>query len=136
MKKETIAKRICKNFLTSKGELSARHTGVLIDLLTSKPGRRYRYFTWCRSGRLVSARNSGLRYYEVFDALGLDFICDNDAPRGGRDGDYFQLTKKGENQVKDIRAHLVSVGVNYLISVDHQRREKLARIFKALAGVA
>lgn len=57
---------------------------------------------WRGNGRHISL--SDCRYYAAInfcDKLRIDYELGNDAPRGGKEGDYVKLTEKGKRQVAE-----------------------------------
>ena len=41
----------------------------------------------------------------MLKALGIDYTTGNDAPRGGAEGNYIELTAKGKRQIKEFQAY-------------------------------
>lgn len=58
---------------------------------------------WTRSGsRYKLDDKSHDRLYFALRYIGIDFVVGNDAPRGGAEGDFIELTTKGVRQLKRI----------------------------------
>lgn len=99
MKAKTIIKRIDANFLTQKGELKVRYESAVNFVMSGRTvlhGKR-----WSSRGQSLST-NDNDRLWELLDLLGVDYVTGNDAPRGGVEGDYIRITKKGQKQVAEI----------------------------------
>lgn len=98
MKATTLQKRINSNLCTTKGVLQCKYY-MIEDLLIKGKfyGKHYR-----GHGRFVTLSDCG--YYNAIQALkllGIDYTTGNDAPRGGKTGDFVQLTAKGQRQVAE-----------------------------------
>ena len=96
MKKETLQARIdamrCKNGVLNNVDVLER---LLINGI-------FHGKEWRRDGRHISL--SDCRYYAAInfcDKLGIDYELGNDAPRGGKEGDFIKLTAKGKRQVAE-----------------------------------
>lgn len=133
MKKETLAKRIVSSLFTKKGELSARYDSLLLEVLTAPTDKKIRFFQWLRNGS--GARDKEMQYRHIFIVLDLDYERGNDAPRGGREGDFFRLTAKGQRQIKDIKKYLANNGVDqFFILWEPGGREKIEKLIKGLVN--
>lgn len=92
-----------------------------------------RFFQWLNKGS--SARDKELQYRHIFVVLGLDYERGNDAPRGGREGDFFKLTAKGQRQIKDIKKYLAANGVDQPFMLwEPGGREKIEKLLKGLVN--
>lgn len=99
MKKETFEKKI-RPLLRKDGKLKVVYEEV-ISWLVYHPSAKARPFTWRNYGR--SARDFTQYYWDVLSVLNIDYNYGNDAPRGGKEGNYIVLTKKGQRRIKEIR---------------------------------
>ena len=99
MKATTLQNRIESQLTTKTGNLQVKFEKA-INFLTY-PSRVHPY-SWTgsvRHMRLVG--NENLR--DALDLLGIDYTTGNDAPRGGQQGNYIELSKKGLQQTKEWR---------------------------------
>lgn len=103
MKKETIEKRIEENLFTKKGTLKNTYWEVIFWLTTYNTKRAYPK-SWKNSWAKLIDKSP--KYEFVLRTLGIDYVTGNDAPRGGQEGFYFELTAKGRRQIRDYaKAH-------------------------------
>lgn len=100
MKRETIEKRIKENLYTKAGKLMVKYSAP-VEWLQRGGKDRVHPCTWCRSGRHISLSDHRSDYIIALKKLGIDYVADNDAPRGGMEGEYIELTAKGKRQVKE-----------------------------------
>ena len=103
MKRETIEKRIAENLMTKKGELMNKYSEPL-DWLKNSGNRRHTCL-WHKSGRHLNLEDKTKNYTDMLKVLGIDYTTGNDAPRGGAEGNYIELTAKGKRQVKELQAY-------------------------------
>lgn len=103
MKRETIEKRIGENLMTKKGELMKKYGEPLWWLKYS--GNRHHPCRWHKSGRHFNLEDKTKDFTDMLKALGIDYTTGNDAPRGGAEGFYIELTAKGKRQVKEFQAY-------------------------------
>lgn len=100
MKAITLDSRI-KKHLTTKAGLVAKKYDKVMDMLM-RPNTKLYLVGWSIGKGYLSIK--GVSTYnatiEGLKLLGVDYEVGNDAPRGGKVGDYIQLTKKGKRQVK------------------------------------
>lgn len=99
MKAETIKKRMEKaGWFTKAGAVRSNRERALW-VVTYPDYVRWHFTFWDRKGRTLRDYLTdvviGLR------EIGIDFRTGNDAPRGGREGDYIELTQKGRRQVRE-----------------------------------
>lgn len=98
MKAETLQKRINAKLTTTNGVLQCKFYMLETLLINGKfYGKHYR-----GSGRFITLSDCG--YYNAIKALellGIDYTTGNDAPRGGKTGDFVELTPKGKRQVAE-----------------------------------
>ncbi len=95
MKASTLENRINKNLTTKSGSLR-KDCESIIELFENG---NIHPFGYSGSGRCVT--KAGSFNYTALDAMKIDYITGNDAPRGGHSGNYIELTAKGKRQVKD-----------------------------------
>lgn len=103
MKRETIEKRIAEHLMTKKGELMKKYSEPLWWLKNS--GNRTYPRRWHKSGRHLNLEDKTKDFTEMLKYLGIDYTTGNDAPRGGAEGFYIELTPKGLRQVKEFQAY-------------------------------
>lgn len=99
MKATTLQKRIEKHLTTKKGTIAPRYVKV-IDFI-NHPNWVIYPRKWNRCGSLCSLCDKSDSYISALTLLNIDFETGNDAPRGGVEGFYIRLTKKGQNQVRN-----------------------------------
>lgn len=103
MKRETIEKRIAEKLMTKKGELMKKYI-IPLNWLKNY-GDRQHTCRWHKNGRHFSLEDKTNDYTDMLNALGIDYTEGNDAPRGGEEGNYIELTAKGKRQVKEFQAY-------------------------------
>ena len=103
MKRETIEKRIAEHLMTKKGELMKKYGEPMWWLKYS--GNRHYPCRWHKSGRHFNLEDKTKDFTDMLKALGIDYTTGNDAPRGGAEGFYIELTAKGKRQVKEFQAY-------------------------------
>lgn len=106
MKSTTLQKRIEKNLFTAKGTLVCRYS-FLDDFLIRGIWHGKRYTG--RGRHLSLSTTQYLAAIEICEALQLDFELGNDAPRGGKEGDFVKLTAKGQRQIKEYVKELQAI---------------------------
>jgi hypothetical protein len=98
MKSITLQKRIEKKLFTANGTLACRYS-FLDDFLIRGI---WHGKSWNYSGRYCSLSDTQYRAaIEICEALKIDFVLGNDAPRGGKAGDFVEITKKGKRQIAE-----------------------------------
>ena len=95
MKAENLAKLIIEKCTTKKGEIKKKYLEMLFHLCCF-PTERRRTFVWFNKGR--SYRDTHKNDLELLTLLGIDYATDNDAPKGGKNGNYIIITIKGYNR--------------------------------------
>jgi hypothetical protein len=95
MKAENLAKLIIEKCTTKKGEIKKKYLEMLFHLCHF-PTERRRTFQWHNKGR--SCRDTQANDLELLTLLGIDYTTDNDAPKGGQNGNYIVITIKGYNR--------------------------------------
>lgn len=106
MKAKTLRDRIAQHLTTKAGDMQKRYDHVLGFIAHGK-GARYHGKTWRRVGRHATLEDSKhWNLIRALDLLGLDYATGNDAPRGGAEGDYIELTAKGLRQTQELREEL------------------------------
>lgn len=99
MKAETLQKRIEERLFTKAGRLAKRYETLVDDVLL-RPKAKHHLLEWRYSGGYVNM-NFGT-FNGVVDGLkllNLSYEMGNDAPRGGKNGDYILLTPKSQKAV-------------------------------------
>ena len=93
MKAENLAKLIIEKCTTKKGEIKKKYLEMLFHLCCF-PTERRRTFVWF--GR--SYRDTQINDLELLTILGIDYKTNNDALKGGKNGNYIIITMKGYNR--------------------------------------
>lgn len=136
MNKQTIENKIKAFFYTKKGVLAERFR-FLADFLVK--GKWYGK-SWNGSGRHINLSDTQYRAaIEICEKLGLDFEVGNDAPRGGKSGDFVALTAKGKRQVAEWvknenarRAEIARVEAEEKAAREAERERKIADFLEVL----
>lgn len=82
---------------TQKRELAVKYEWILSNLI-SDANTIFRPFHWRNYGASASDKTQDI--HTVLQALRLSYIDGNDAPRGGRDGDYIVLTSNAKKALR------------------------------------
>jgi hypothetical protein len=99
MKATTLQSRIESKLTAKTGNVQVKFEKALSFI--TYPERIHPY-SWSGSVRRMKlVGNDNVR--EALDLLGIDYSIGNDAPRGGQQGYYVELTKKGLQQTKEWR---------------------------------
>ena len=97
MKNETLVKRLKKQgMLTTKGKLIQWYKNEDFRLNSIAEGYRIHPFYWtysCGKNKLLGDTTFE-RLRDFITALGCSVECGNDAPRGGKSGEYICVPKK------------------------------------------
>jgi hypothetical protein len=99
MKTATLEKRLEKRYTGSK---STKAYQIVKDLIegTNKTfmiqGNIIRPFCYSGRGRFTTRLDYTNDLLKLFNLLGIKYIQDNDAPRGGRDGNFVKILTKIE----------------------------------------
>ena len=101
MKKETLEKRISANLLTKTGTVKVKYYPVINLLKNPTLILRPTHWRSLRGFKRMSVSDMSLDIKEGLTLLKIDFEEGNDATRGGIEGNYIKLTKKGQQQVRD-----------------------------------
>ena len=99
MNKETFVKRI-KPLMTKSNELNKRYSFVMLYLLQGH--NRFYYNRWSYGCRHFNLIDNSDRYFKVLKALKLKYILGDDAPKGGQEGNYIQLTDGSIRTAKEL----------------------------------
>ncbi|MDD3040899.1 hypothetical protein [Bacteroides sp.] len=99
MKAITLQSRIEKNLYSKAGNLCVQYQRVII--LLKNPDMMVHPNRWNRSGRHCKFVSHMDVYVNALDAIGIAYERGNDAPRGGKEGDYLKLSAKGRRQVME-----------------------------------
>lgn len=115
---KTLSKRISKKLTTKKGVIKACYASVLPML--NNPKQKVYLYAWRRSKGCHNLYSLAGNIQQGLKILGIDFEEKNDAPKGGKEGDFIQLTVKGRRQVAFYNAQekkeAVKQEVNYEIT--------------------
>lgn len=98
MKATTLQKKIEKHLCNKQGVIYCKFYMLETLLVNGKFYGKHRR----GNGRFVTLSDCG--YYNAIKALellGIDYTTGNDAPRGGKTGDFVELTPKGKRQVAE-----------------------------------
>ena len=104
MKTSTFIKRV-DDLLTKKGTLRATYNTAIdyLKKLTDNTYKRVYPLYWSRNmGRYILIDNTYKNMRYILNNAGVDYVESNDAPRGGKEGVYIELTKKGRQQLKNV----------------------------------
>ena len=97
MKTKTFEKRVKKSLCTKKGEVKSCYAGALEEIKCGET--KFHYFKWSGFSTPIDKRS---RYQDVLKALNLDYTFGNSSPRGGKEGEYIELTKSAINSLKPV----------------------------------
>lgn len=98
MKAIILQQRIESNLFTKTGVLAAKYEKVISFLIR---GGRVHPFRWTYSGYRHKLIGDDKHYTDALTAIGIDYTTGNDAPRGGANGFFIELTAKGKRQVAE-----------------------------------
>lgn len=103
MNTQTFIKRINCAY-TQKGTLNKRFSGAISNIKIMAQGKQYHPFRWVKSKRHfgVSGESEANNTKTLCNALGLELMWGNDAPRGGIEGNFIYLSKKDILKLKDV----------------------------------
>ena len=107
MKAENLAKLMLDKCLTKKGKILASDFDMLYHIIYN-PKEKRRTFCWYRKGNTCDwfAKDRHYRDMNVLIKLGVDYSFLNDAPRGGKNGEYLIITEKGYRRIKPFVAEV------------------------------
>ena len=136
MKATTLNNRIAKTLTLKNGKIAVKYS-FFADFLVA--GKWYGK-SWNGSGRYINLSDTQYRAaIEICEKLGLDFEVGNDAPRGGKSGDFVALTAKGKRQVAEWvknenarRAEIARVEAEEKAAREAERERKIADFLEAL----
>ena len=96
MKATTLEAKIKKFLTTKKGVIKDRYSFYKDFLVQGY------WFGKSWRGRHISLSDTQYNAaIEICDALGIDYKLGNDAPRGGKEGDFVEITKNGKRQIAE-----------------------------------
>lgn len=98
MAKISFKDQVKKTFCTKKSNYTEIKSGYVEVAQYLAVGGKAHYFTWISCG--ASAKNAYKRYSDCLSELGFDFNLGNDAPKGGKNGDFLVLTEESEKKRK------------------------------------
>lgn len=109
MNTTTFLNRVSKSnnadLVKKDGSLNAKTAFIATyDLANLALGDKYHPIYWSKSSSHfgLNGTSDKNRMLALLNAAGIEFEEGNDAPKGGLNGYYIRLTKKGLKQVKDI----------------------------------
>lgn len=98
MKATTLEAKIQKHLTTKKGAIKDKYSFYKDFLVQGYWFGK----SWKGRGRHISLSDTSYRAaIEICDALGIDYSLGNDAPRGGKEGDFVEITKNGKRQIAE-----------------------------------
>lgn len=121
MKLSTLNTRIAKS--NNKNGSTPNNEDYKMAIAVLSGGKSYLTYS-TGSGKWT---NSNERYPERYlNAWGIDFENGNDAPRGGKFGNYIQLSKKGLIQTKEYRLELkkIAEAKKQAVILENERKEQ------------
>ena len=128
MKKETFEKKVKKFLCTKQGAVKKCYSH-LYGFIESDS--RFHGCKWsCGKGRFNLSASAHVNLIKALDAIGVDYSVGNDAPRGGWEGMFVELTEKGRRQVAEMRKYLQSQTKEKKEQERQQREEKEQRYKK------
>ncbi|NLB86065.1 MAG: hypothetical protein GX793_03270 [Bacteroidales bacterium] len=89
--------------LTKKGTLNRNIKNAVLSILINPKKRRIYPKHYTGSGRYVNLKDYSFYITELLTLQGYKFTWGNDAPRGGKNGDYIQVSKAGLDFILSIR---------------------------------
>jgi len=123
MKATTLTQRISKT--NNANRSTPKNSDYEMAIYILQAGKAYVSYGGSKYG---AAKSRTPERYLI--AWGIDFKSGNDAPRGGKAGDFIELTKKGNTQVKDYRLMLM----NQKIEAEKAKEVKAQRDLSLLEG--
>ena len=118
---KSLAKRIEENLTTKSGSIKLIHTEALNLIQNPKSTCRPCYRT--RSKGYCNLHDSSHNVTSTLDLLRVDYETGNDAPKGGKAGDFIKLTSKGKRQV----AKYNSARIKEEIRIEAERKEAIKK---------
>ena len=94
---KTLAARIEKHLTTKTGAIASKFNDAMY--LIENPKQTLRPVSWSRSKGHMNLKDNSANIIWGLNLVGVDFETGNDAPRGGKEGFFVRLTKKGQKQV-------------------------------------
>lgn len=95
-----LSKKIQKLVLTKSGKVHTNYFKALSD--SRIEGNKIYPKTWGGSGRHISLNDKSFYIRNILNVCGYKINTGNDAPRGGKEGDYFKLSSQAMKVIKDI----------------------------------
>lgn len=135
MKAENFAKLILKNCLTKSGTIKTSDFEMLF-CISRYPTMTRRTFKWLSNGRYY--KDTFSRDISLLEKLGVAYESGNDAPRGGKEGNYIILSVKGLNRIKPYCkeiSKIVERDRNKKKSCMFNSNEELLEIIKEIAKI-
>ena len=90
----TVTNKLKKaGILTKKaGRINNHYEMAIVDSRKDEEKKRIYTFQWQNKGR--NAKDTSSRILHIIRALGYKYSFGNDAPKGGKNGEYIQLYSK------------------------------------------
>lgn len=93
----TLARLIAERLSRKDGQIKKKYSKVIFRLFDGEKIRK----EWRGRGRSITLSDSDYwAALEIAGALNLSVLTGNDAPKGGKNGDFVRLTETGRGQVK------------------------------------
>jgi hypothetical protein len=103
----TLESKISERLTTKSGSIKAKYREG-VDLIHN-PKSICRPCSWSRSKGYCNLRDMSYNVMDALDLLGIDYETGNDAPKGGKSGDFIKLTTKGRRQVAKYNAKRMDI---------------------------
>ena len=89
-----------QNFVTKSNELSKTVKNAVSNSIY-RNGKFYPK-SWVGSGRHISLRDNSFYIIELLKRLGYKYTLGNDAPKGGKEGDYIKCSTTARNAIYEL----------------------------------
>lgn len=104
MNTTTFINRIENLVMTKQGKIAKRYLGAISAFETMRKGRKIYPYSWSMHTGYCTLQGESYanKVIEIAICLGITLSFGNDAPRGGREGEYKCLSKREINKLKDV----------------------------------
>lgn len=108
--KHRITKTNPEKIYTKEGLIRIAYDKVIPLMIVLQEGKRLHMKTWSKSFNhwQINGEQREDRVIELLQKSSIEYRTGNDAKKGGRTGDFIELTKKGLRQCKDINFDEIS----------------------------